>query len=79
MNFQIQVITVTDDSKINATPLSQFLQNDGARFANRPSFDVDETLGILPFSSGTTGEWKPNSLQQKISLFILLLQVFLKE
>ena len=52
------MITVTDDSKTSATPLSQFLQYDGAGYANRPLFDVDETLGILPFSSGTTGERK---------------------
>ena len=35
--------------------LSEFLSNDGTGYDSRPSFDVRETLGILPFSSGTTG------------------------
>ena len=38
-----------------AARLSEFLSNDGAGYDSRPSFDVRETLGILPFSSGTTG------------------------
>ena len=55
---QIQVVTVSDHSKTSATPLSQFLKNDGTGFMRRPSFDLNETLGILPFSSGTTGHLK---------------------
>ena len=35
--------------------LSEFLSNDGTGYDSRPYFDVRETLGILPFSSGTTG------------------------
>ena len=38
-----------------AARLSEFLSNDGTGYDSRPSFDVRETLGILPFSSGTTG------------------------
>ena len=52
---QIEVVTVTENSETSATPLDQFLKNDGTGFIKRPTFDLNETLGILPFSSGTTG------------------------
>ena len=57
--LQIDIVTISDKSESAATPLSQFLLNDGSKFDTRPSFDVKENLGILPFSSGTTGDESP--------------------
>ena len=48
------MISVTEDSKLAGT-LTEFISNDGTGYDSRPAFDVRETLGILPFSSGTTG------------------------
>ena len=57
--LQVDIVTISDKSESAATPLSQFLLNDGSKYDSRPSFDVKENLGILPFSSGTTGDWSP--------------------
>ena len=48
------MISVTERSEMAGT-LTEFLSNDGSGYDRRPDFDVRETLGILPFSSGTTG------------------------
>ena len=51
----VDIVTVTDSSSSSATPLSHFLDNDGSSYDQRQEFDLDTTVGILPFSSGTTG------------------------
>ena len=51
----IEIVTVTDSSSSSAVPLAQYCDNDARGYDDRPTFDLDTTLGILPFSSGTTG------------------------
>ena len=71
--LQVDIVTISDKSESAATPLSQFLLNDGSKYDARPSFDVKENLGILPFSSGTTGDESPamSSLELKELSFFL--------
>ena len=54
-SFQIGTISISDNTQSSATPFEEALKNDGSGYDKRPNFDLDKTLGILPFSSGTTG------------------------
>ena len=55
LSFKIGTMSISDNTQSSATPFEEALKNDGSKYDNRPSFDFDKTLGILPFSSGTTG------------------------
>jgi len=54
-DLKIGTITISDHTQSSATPFEEVLKNDGSGYDKRPNFDLDKTLGILPFSSGTTG------------------------
>ena len=54
MTLQAEILSVTEGSR-TAGRLAELLTNDGTGYDTRPDFDVCDTLGILPFSSGTTG------------------------
>lgn len=49
------VVSITENTKSSALPLTQVTSNDGKKFENRPDFCLSTTMAVLPFSSGTTG------------------------